>query len=70
MIENNVGKGENAGHQHFLLFPTRFLKDFLCKVVESHNCAVELTLYHITLTFNDLKKQAFGKLCGKKRKCW
>ena len=22
--ENIVGKGENAGHQHFLLFPQRF----------------------------------------------
>ena len=25
-IENNVGKGENAGHQHFLLFPQCFQK--------------------------------------------
>ena len=24
-IENNVGKGENAGNQHFLLFPQCFL---------------------------------------------
>ena len=24
--ENIVGKGENAGHQHFLLFPQCFLK--------------------------------------------
>ena len=24
MIENIVGKGENAGHQHFLLFPQCF----------------------------------------------
>ena len=23
-IENIVGKGENAGNQHFLLFPRRF----------------------------------------------
>ena len=23
-VENNVGKGENAGHQHFLLFPRDF----------------------------------------------
>ena len=23
-IENIVGKGENAGYQHFLLFPTMF----------------------------------------------
>ena len=25
-IENFVGKGENAGYQHFLLFPTMFSK--------------------------------------------
>ena len=25
-IENMVGKGENAGHQHFLLFPPCFQK--------------------------------------------
>ena len=23
-VENIVGKGENAGYQHFLLFPTMF----------------------------------------------
>ena len=25
-LENIVGKGENAGYQHFLLFPTSFQK--------------------------------------------
>ena len=25
-VENIVGKGENAGYQHFLLFPQCFLK--------------------------------------------
>ena len=25
-VENNVGKGENAGFQHFLLFPQCFQK--------------------------------------------
>ena len=25
-VENTVGKGENAGHQHFLLFPQGFPK--------------------------------------------
>ena len=25
-VENLVGKGENAGHQHFLLFPQYFQK--------------------------------------------
>ena len=26
-VENSVGKGENAGYQHFLLFPQCFQKD-------------------------------------------
>ena len=26
MVENIVGKGENAGYQHFLLFPQYFQK--------------------------------------------
>ena len=26
-VENIVGKGENAGHQHFLLFPYFFFKN-------------------------------------------
>ena len=26
LVENIVGKGENAGHQHFLLFPQCFQK--------------------------------------------
>ena len=26
-VENMVGKGENAGYQHFLLFPQCFQKD-------------------------------------------
>ena len=26
-VENIVGKGENAGYQHFLLFPQCFYKD-------------------------------------------
>ena len=28
-VENTVGKGENAGHQDFLLFSQCFQKDFL-----------------------------------------
>ena len=34
--ENIVGKGENAGYQHFLLFPQCFQKDFfILKGVEN-----------------------------------
>ena len=27
-VENTLGKGENAGYQHFLLFPQCFQRDF------------------------------------------
>ena len=30
-VENIVGKGENAGYQHFLLFPQCFFKRLLLK---------------------------------------
>ena len=32
MVENIVGKGENAGYQHFLVFPTSFQKASFSKV--------------------------------------
>ena len=28
-VENNVKNGENAGYQHFLLFPNKVFKGFL-----------------------------------------
>ena len=40
MVENNVGKGENAGYQLFLLFPQCFQK-FLLVVVENQDCVVK-----------------------------
>ena len=45
-VENNVGKGENAGYQHFLLFPIMFSRGFFSKVVKGRDCV--LTLYHTT----------------------
>ena len=33
-IENVVGKGENVGQQHFLLFPQRFQKPPLSNVAD------------------------------------
>ena len=33
-VENIVGKGENAGYQHFLLFPIMFSKDFFLRTRE------------------------------------
>ena len=37
MVEDIVGKGENAGHQHFLLLP----QCFSFKVVKSQDCVVK-----------------------------
>ena len=39
-VENNVGKGENAGYQHFLLFPQCFKKISFLRVDKCRNCAV------------------------------
>ena len=33
-LENNVGKGENAGYQHFLLFPQCFPKVSFSRLLE------------------------------------
>ena len=35
LVVNIVGKGENAGHQHFLLFPQCFLKASLSRSFNS-----------------------------------
>ena len=40
-VENIVGKGENAGYQHFLLFPQCFQKASLLGVVKSWYCVVK-----------------------------
>ena len=45
-VENAVGKGENAGYQHFLLFPQCFPKPS------------SLPLYHTIRNFNDPEKEA------------
>ena len=40
-IENIVGKRENAGYQHFLLFPQCFQNSFFSSVVKSRDCVVK-----------------------------
>ena len=40
-VENIVGKGENAGYQHFLLFSQSFQKSFLLGVVKSRDRQVK-----------------------------
>ena len=40
-VENILGIGENAGYQHFLLFPQCFQKASCFKVVKSGDCVVK-----------------------------
>ena len=40
-VEKTVRKEENAGYQHFLLFPQSFLKAFLSRFVKSRDCGVK-----------------------------
>ena len=39
-VENIMGKGGNAGYQHFLLFPYCFLKLSFPDVLKSRDCVV------------------------------
>ena len=39
-VDNTVGNGENAGYQHFLLFPV-FCKTFFFRVIKSKDCVVK-----------------------------
>ena len=44
-VENIVGKGENAGFQHFLLLLqcfTMFSKGIFLRVIKSEDCAVKI----------------------------
>ena len=40
-VENIVGKEENAGYQHFLLFPQCFKKVSFFKVIKTWDCVVK-----------------------------
>ena len=53
--KNMVGKGENAGNQHFLLFRQGFQKTPFSG----------LTLQNSMLCFKDPKKEDLKKQCGK-----
>ena len=60
-VENTVGKGENAGYQHFLLFPQCFQKVF-DRVDKSWDCVMkESTLSSIYTHFDTLRRKASGK---------
>ena len=38
IVENIMGKGENAGYQHFLFFPGCCSESFFNRVTKSHDC--------------------------------
>ena len=40
-LENIVGKGENDGYQHFLLFPKMFTRALFLGVVKSRDSVVK-----------------------------
>ena len=44
-VENIVGKGGNAGCQHFLLFPDFFQKAYFLRVFKSWDCVVKALRY-------------------------
>ena len=44
-VENIVGKGENAGSQHFLQFPPRFQKASFKGSLKSLDCVVKSKIY-------------------------
>ena len=48
-IENIVGKGENAGYQHFLFFPTMFSNVYFPRVIKSRDCMVKGYTNYCTL---------------------
>ena len=43
--ENIMGRGENAGYQHFLLFPTMFSNCFFIMVVKNQDCESKSSLH-------------------------
>ena len=42
MVENIVGRGENAGYQHFLLFPRYFQKTSFSRPLKVGLCGKEI----------------------------
>ena len=55
--KSRPGKGDNAGYQHFLLFPQCFPKPS------------SLIHYHTMPNFDALKIYSCGKHCEKRRNC-
>ena len=57
LLQSCEGKGEKAKENSILFFLRFPSEDYL-------------TCYHMIPTFNTSEKEAFGKHCGKRRKCW
>ena len=55
-VENLVGKGENAGYQHFLFFP-QFSKGFLYMVVKLALCGKQLNHDIYCLIYHSVSKK-------------
>ena len=61
-VENIVGKGENAGNQHFLLFPQCFQKASFLGVVKSRDCVVKCWDYLVLWQAQKLGKAGWHGL--------
>ena len=51
IVENNVGKGENAGYQHFLLFPHCFQHICFLRVVKMWDYLVKGLALKYSMSF-------------------
>ena len=67
-VENIVGKGENAGYQHFLLFPQCFQKTSFLGVVKSQDCVVKSLLSSLQ-QFNPLLSVIIVVMAIKQESC-
>ena len=56
-VENIVGKGENAGYQHFLLFPQCFQKTYVFMIIKSKDCFVKGWAMYKLLLFTHVEIQ-------------
>ena len=68
-VKITLGKGENAGYQHFLLFPKCFQKPPSLELLKVGIVYKKLTHYHTILHFDTLKIYSCRKHCEKKRIC-
>ena len=66
MVENTLGKGENAGNQHFLLFPKCLQKPSSSGSFKVMVVCKRVRNKHVNLTFNDSSKLPVLKI----KKCF